>query len=140
VRLKAEYPQGISKGFESMSFRYIADAYAWLAYFTNKRFKEIIDNEVIETPAIVITELIRAMKKKRFTEKEIDLALSFVVGRGFILPLDFDSAKRGAKTAEQENLPLADGIIYSYVIDDNCRLLTGDEHFKNKKNIIFEKE
>lgn len=123
-----------------MSFKYIADTYAWVSYFNKKRFQHIIENEVIETPSIVIAELARTLRKKNVNEKAIEKALQFVSSRGLILALDFEAAKKGGETAEREGLSLVDGIIYSYVSGENCRLVTGDEHFKNKPNVIFEKE
>jgi len=123
-----------------MKLRYVADTYAWIAYFNKKRFQQIIENEIIETPAIAIAELMRVMKRKKIDDKVIEKALQFVSKRGFILSLDFETAKKGGLVAQAENLSLVDGIIYSYVENDEFRLLTGDEHLKNKKNVIFEKE
>lgn len=123
-----------------MSFRYIADTYAWIAYFKKKRFRNIIENEIIETPAIVVAEIVRTLKRKNIDERIINKILQFISNRGLILPLSFEEAKRGGETAEKEKLSLIDGIIYSYLQSENDRLLTGDEHLKNKKNVIFEKE
>lgn len=123
-----------------MSFRYIADTYAWVSYFNNKRFKEIIESEIIETPSLAIAELVKVLIKKQMNSKNIDVFLTFIMKRGLVLPLDFSSAKKGAEIAVSENLSLSDGIIYSYALDENSKLLTGDEHFKGKRNVIFEKE
>jgi predicted nucleic acid-binding protein len=123
-----------------MSFRYIADTYAWIAYLNKKRFRQIIEGEIIETPTIVIAELTRTLKRKKMDDKSADRILDFVSRRGLILPLDFATARKGGETAEREGLSLVDAIIYSYVNDGNCRLLTGDEHLRGKPNVIFEKE
>lgn len=123
-----------------MQYRYIADTYAWIAYFNKKKFRQIIENEIIETPAIVIAELTKTLKRKKINDKMINELVEFISKRGFILPLDFVAAKRGGEIAYDEGLSLVDGLIYSYVSGENCRLITGDEHFKNKKNVIFEKE
>jgi predicted nucleic acid-binding protein len=123
-----------------MKFRYIADTYAWIAYFNKKRFQQIIEIELIETPAVVIAEVAMSLKKKKICEEMIGKLLGYIASRGFILPLDFEAAKNGGLVAEKEGLPLIDGIIYSYIVGEECRLITGDEHFKNKPNVIFEKE
>ena len=120
--------------------RYVADTYAWIAYFSRRRFQKVVENEIIETPTVVVAELARTLKRKKIEEKTIEKMLQFVSRRGLILPLDFESAKKGGRVAEEEGLSLIDGIIYSYVSGDDCRLITGDEHFRNKKNVIFEKE
>ncbi len=124
----------------TMTYRYIADTYAWIAYFNKKRFRELIENEIIETPTIVIAEVVRTLRRRKIEPKMIEKILQFISNRGLILPLDAESAKKGGEISNEENLSLVDAIIYAYVTDDNCRLITGDEHFKNKKNIIFEKE
>lgn len=123
-----------------MSFRYIADTYAWVAYFNKKRFKGIIENEIIETPTIVIAEIVRTFKRKGINKETINKVLQFISNRGLILPLGFEEAKRGGEVAEEEKLSLTDGIIYSYLHDENDKLLTGDEHLKDKRDVIFEKE
>lgn len=122
-----------------MKSRYIADTYAWIAYFNNKRFQNIIETEIIETPTVVIAELYKTLNKKSIDEQTIEKIVNFVVNRGLILPLDFETAKKAGIVSEKEKLSLIDAIIYSY-LDENANLLTGDEHFKNKKNVIFEKE
>jgi len=123
-----------------MNYRYIADTYAWLAYFNKKCFQNIIDNELVETPTIVIAEITRTLHKREFDEEKITKAISFISGRGLILPLDSEHAIAGGNISASNKLPLIDGIIYSYLETDDCRLLTGDEHFKGMKNIIFQKE
>ncbi len=134
------YLRRISKRKKNMKFRYIADTYAWIAYLNKKRFQQIMEGEIIETPTIVIAELARTLKRKKVDDKSVDKILEFVSRRGLILPLDFATARKGGETAEREGLSLIDAIIYSYVSDDNCRLLTGDEHLRGKPNVIFEKE
>ncbi|MFA5049378.1 MAG: PIN domain-containing protein [Candidatus Micrarchaeia archaeon] len=123
-----------------MNSRYIIDTYAWIAYFNKKKFQKIIENEIVETPTIVVAELARTLFRKKIDQKQIDQLLNFVSKRGLILPLDIELAKKTGQICEKEHLSLVDGIIYSYIDSNNCYLVTGDEHFKNKKNVYFEKE
>ncbi len=125
---------------KTMTSRYIADTYAWIAYFTNKRFQGIVEENVIETPTIVLAELVRVLKRRKVSDPEIEKTLAFVSGRGLILPLDAETAKRGGKISNDAGLPLIDSVIYAYCDSEDCKLLTGDEHLKNMKNVIFEKE
>lgn len=120
--------------------KYVADTYAWIAYFNKKRFQEIIDNEVIHTPSIVVAELIRNLQKKGFDEQAIQKIIDFVIECGPILSFDLDHAIKAPYIMRTENLAFADGIIYTYIQDADCCLLTGDEHFKGKKQVLFEKE
>ncbi|MBI2079299.1 PIN domain-containing protein [Candidatus Micrarchaeota archaeon] len=123
-----------------MNIRYIADTYAWIAYFNKKRFQKFIENEIIETPTIVIAEIIRTFTRKKVNQDAITKLLEFIKRRGLILELDLDTSIKGGKLAETESLSLNDALIYAYLTDDSCKLLTGDEHFKHKRNVIFEKE
>jgi|GEM_PF-1255191 predicted nucleic acid-binding protein len=123
-----------------MAIRYIADSYAWLAYFNKNRFNSIIENEIIETPSIAVAEISRVLWRKKLDKLTVEKFLNFISERGIILNLDFETAKKGGEISENEKLSLADGLIYAYVAGENCRLITGDEHFKGKKNVIFEKE
>lgn len=122
-----------------MKYKYIADTYAWISYFEKGNFK-IIDKEIIDTPIIVIAEICRAFNKRKLSDEVISKYLDFINKKGLILPLSFNIAKNAGAIAEIENLALVDAIIYSYVLDDkDACLLTGDEHFKGKTQIIFEK-
>ncbi|MEK6973342.1 MAG: PIN domain-containing protein [archaeon] len=123
-----------------MQFRYIADTYAWIAYFNKKKFKGIIEKEIVDTPTVVIAELMRTLVKKNVSTKVIENIMAYVSSKGLILPLTIEEAKKSGIIAQKESLPLFDAIVYSYVVEEKDRLLTGDEHFKNKKQVIFEKE
>lgn len=125
---------------KNMQFRYIVDTYAWIAYFNKKRFKDIIEKEIVDTPTVVIAELMRTLVKKNVDKKIIEKIMAYVSGKGLILPLTIEEAKKSGVIAQKESLSLFDAIVYSYIIEEKDRLLTGDEHFKNKKQIIFEKE
>ena len=71
-------------------------------------------------------------------ETEAKKMLDYVCRHSVILPLDFAQAEKGGRLAETERLALADAIIYSYSTNEE-NLLTGDDHFKSKKNVCFVK-
>ncbi|MBN2067265.1 MAG: PIN domain-containing protein [Candidatus Diapherotrites archaeon] len=111
---------------------YTVDTYAWIAYFEgNKKFKAEIEQSLLQTPAIVLAELAKAMIRKGFNEKKSGEILKYVCETSIILELDKKQAIKGGETSAKEKLPLVDGIIYSYVTED-AQLLTGDKHFENK--------
>lgn len=53
--------------------------------------------------------------------------------------MDIDSkiAVKSAEIGLQENLSLADSIIYGASVVKNARIITSDKHFKGKKNVIY---
>jgi len=111
---------------------YIVDTYAWISYFEGKKeFKEVIEENEIYTPAIVLAEISRILKRKRIAKETSNKILEFIKERSIILSLDETNAVKAGDVAEKEGLYLIDGIIYSYV-DQETHLLTGDKHFKNK--------
>jgi len=111
---------------------YIVDTYAWISYFEGKKeFKEAIEENEIYTPAIVLAEISRILKRKKIAKETGSKILEFIKERSIILSLDETNAIKAGEVAEKEGLYLIDGIIYSYV-DQDARLLTGDKHFKNK--------
>jgi len=119
---------------------YVVDTYAWIAYFEGKkRFEVEIEKNELYTPAIVLAEVSRILKRKHVPRDKSIKILGFMKEHSLILSLDETNAVEAGETAEKERLYLIDGIIYSYV-DEGTHLLTGDRHFKNKRfvNLIEE--
>ena len=51
---------------------YIVDTYAWIAYFEgNKKFLSEIEQNILETPSIVLAELSKVLLVKKFDGKII---------------------------------------------------------------------
>ncbi|MEW5955474.1 MAG: PIN domain-containing protein [Candidatus Micrarchaeota archaeon] len=118
---------------------YIADTYAWMAYFQeNKAYQKIIDGQEnqFKTPAIVFAELARIFYKKGIAEKEAKELLDFVRDRSVVVALDYQECVKAGETAWREQIPLADAMIYAFASKDEP-LLTGDDHFKGKPNVEF---
>jgi len=111
---------------------YIVDTYAWISYFEGKKdFKEVIEENDLYTPSIVLAEVSKILKRKKVPKEKSTRILEFIKERSLILSLDETNAVEAGEIAEKEGLYLIDGIVYSYV-DERTRLLTGDKHFKNK--------
>jgi len=111
---------------------YIVDAHAWIAYLEGReKFKEVIEENELYTPSIVLAEISRILKRKRVPEDKRTKILEFIKERSLILSLDENNAVEAGETAEKEGLYLIDGIIYSYA-DEHTHLLTGDKHFRDK--------
>jgi predicted nucleic acid-binding protein len=118
---------------------FVVDTYAWVEYFEGKKaFKDLILNSDLKTPAIVVAELSRIFSKRKVSVSESMMFLSFVSSRSAVLPLGYSGAVKGGEVGNRENLAFADGIIYSYATSESP-VLTGDEHFRGKKNVHFVK-
>lgn len=116
---------------------YVVDTYAWVSYFDGKKdWQQWIEQNILQTPSIVLAELSRITLRRKTPESERKKILEYVVKNSLLLPLMTESAIRAGEIAASENLSLADAIIYSYVTPEK-QLLTGDEHFRNKDNVIL---
>ncbi|MCX6767981.1 MAG: PIN domain-containing protein [Candidatus Micrarchaeota archaeon] len=121
--------------------KYIADTYAWIAYFEkNEAYRGIIEETEnrFKTPAVVFAELARIFLRKRLGEKEVKELLEFVRDRSIVMQIGYAEAARAGQVAWKEKMPLVDSLIYAHASPEEP-VLTGDEHFKNKPNVEFVK-
>ena len=113
------------------------DTWAWVEYFKgNQALKTYIEENSLITPSIVLGEFTRTLLQKGNSQRETQKCASFIKTKSTIRPLDETNAEKSGVTAFDEKLPFADGVIYSYASAE-APLLTGDPHFKNKKNVEF---
>jgi len=111
---------------------YIVDTYAWIALTEgNKKFKQEIEESLLETPIIVLCELSKVLEKKKIEQKEKDKILDYVINNSLLIPFSQADAINSGRISAKENLYLVDGIVYSYTSKEKP-LLTGDKHFKGK--------
>lgn len=115
----------------------IVDTYAWMEYFDgNAAYKDLIERSNLKTPSLVLSEISRALSRRKVSASQTRTFIDFVFRRSVILPLEGEQAVTGGALAESERIPLADAIIYSYA-SEHEPLLTGDEHFRGKKHVLL---
>jgi len=136
-----------------MTCRYVIDAYAWIEYFkasvSGETAKKYIESKNSATPTIVISEI------SRFLQREIELGnesdegrlkrLEFIRATSQIVDLDFDTAADAGKTnvvmkKQAKGWGLADSIVLCTARNDEGKVVTGDEHFRELPDVIFIKE
>ncbi len=126
--------------------KYVIDSYAWLEYFmgtkAGERVKSLIENfEEKITPTVCLVEVYAktlkvehqelAEKQKVFIKEKS--ALSFLDE-----PIAVESAKLQVRMKKQiEGWGLADSIVYATAIVKKAEVVTGDEHFRTLKNVVF---
>ncbi len=128
--------------------KYVIDSFAWLAYFmgteAGEKAKPIIESsEEKITPTICIAE-IYAKTLKTESEQLAEKQKTFIKEKSAVTPLDETTAIECAKiqTAMKKEIPgwgLADSIVYATALLKKAQVVTGDEHFKELKNVIFVK-
>ncbi len=129
--------------------RYVIDSYAWIEYFmgtkTGEKVRPIIEglDEKI-TPTICLAEIYAKILKVEGEELAEKLR-AFIKERSAIAPLDERIAVEAAKIdctmkKKVRGWGLADSIVYATGLVKNAKIVTGDEHFKNLKNVIYIKQ
>ncbi len=133
-----------------MSSKYVIDAYAWIEYFRASKYgetaKEYIESADSVTPSIVVAEVSRKL------QKEIELGnetpegrlkrLEFISATSQVVELDFELAVVAGKTdcdmkKKEKGWGLADSIVLCTARNLKGKVVTGDEHFRDLKEVVF---
>lgn len=130
---------------------YVIDTYSWLDYFSSAKKNEDL-NKLIEqsqdkyTPSLGFAEvkrmLLRKIRSGEETRAGMEQKLHFIRLNSFIVELDADMAERAAEMAdelghERKGMGLADAVILATAQSLGAKVVTGDEHFKGLKDVIF---
>lgn len=118
----------------------LIDSWAWIEYFKGSSFG-IKAKEIIESGEKLLLSTINASEVYHFLLKhksnEAEKLISFVLSSSFAIPLDTPIALKAAKIKFSQKLHLADSIVMATAEENNATILTGDEDFKNIKNVIY---
>ena len=119
----------------------LIDSWAWIEYFKGseageKARKYIEEKEKAIISTINIAEVYRWILRF-YDEKNAQEKVNAMKERCFIVPVDEEIAIMAAKIKHTEKFGLGDAIIYATAKKENAFLLTGDNDFKNKENVIF---
>ncbi|MGB9741532.1 MAG: type II toxin-antitoxin system VapC family toxin [Candidatus Bathyarchaeales archaeon] len=126
--------------------RYVIDSFAWIEYFmgtkAGEKAKPIIEGvEEKITPTICLAE-VYAKTTKAESQELAEKQRTFIKEKSALAPLDETIAVESAKIdvimkKKIKGWGLADSIVYATGITKKAEIVTGDEHFKNLKNVIF---
>lgn len=130
----------------------VIDTYAWIELLIGSergvKVKELIENaEEAYTPSIVLAETARKFLREGTNEKTINTWLEIIINASVITQIDSATAIEAAKCflelskkakASKQNTPsLFDAIIQATALIKQCKIVTGDEHFKNLPETIW---
>ena len=126
--------------------KYVIDSYAWIEYFmgtkTGEKVKATIEGQEEKiTPTICLAEIYA--KTLRVENQELaEKQRIFIKEKSALVALDELIALESAKIQnrmknEIDGWGLADSIVYATGQIKRAEVVTGDEHFKNLKNVIF---
>lgn len=133
-----------------MNSKYIIDAYAWIEYFRASKYGEVakgyIEGADSVTPSIVIAEVSRKLQKETEAGRETPEGrlkrLEFMNATSQVVELDFDLAVVAGKTdcdmkKKAKGWGLADSIVLCIARSLKGKVVTGDEHFRDLKEVVF---
>jgi len=126
--------------------RYVIDSYAWLEYFMGTKAgetaKAIIEcSEEKITPTICLAEVYG--KTLRVESQELaEKQRTFIKEKSALVSLDEQIALETARVQvrlkrEIDGWGLADSVVYATATIKKAEVVTGDEHFRNLKNVVF---
>jgi predicted nucleic acid-binding protein len=130
----------------------VIDTYAWIELLIGsekgKKVKELLENaQEVYTPSTVLAETARKFLREGTDEKTITSWLEIITAASVITQIDLTTALEAAKCQIElvkkakifkQNTPsLFDAIVYATARVNQCKILTGDEHFKNLPETIW---
>ena len=128
-----------------MAIIYIIDSYAWAKYFTGSKKGEKLKNLFSdENNKFLTIECCLAEINGWSIKNNIDFnfIIRIIRANSEIVKLkEEDWIKAGEEKSKQrraqKDFGLIDALILTKQIEINCKLISGDKHFKNMRNIIF---
>jgi predicted nucleic acid-binding protein len=118
----------------------LVDSSGWIEFFTDGPLaagysKYLKDLSKVVVPTIVIYEVYKKIKKEK-TEEEALLAVS-LINRTSVIPLSESIALLAADLSLKHLLPMADAIVYATALEENCKVVTSDTHFKGLDRVVL---
>ena len=132
--------------------RIVVDTYAWIELLIGsekgKTVKGLIEKaDEVYTPDIVLAETARKFLREGIDEETITRWIEMITDTAVIIPINLTVALEAAKCqskltnkakALKRNTPsLFDGIVYAVANVKDCKIVTGDEHFKGLPEVFW---
>lgn len=122
--------------------RVLIDTSVWIRYFKNadyhftERVDEVLNVSDVYVPRVVIAELIQGAR----TEKEVSVVEEFVEAFTIIDQTDSTWLKAGRLSFSMKRKGITVNLVDCYIAvlasENNCKLFSLDEHFKDIKRFL----
>ncbi len=124
---------------------YIIDSYAWIEYFIGSKKGEILKRLFIEEKNKFLTVeccLAEINGWALRNDKDFDSLFKLIRANSNISQItEYDWIEAGKERFEQrkkqKDFGLIDAVLLIKQKEINCKIISGDKHFKNLKNIVF---
>lgn len=128
----------------------VFDTYAWVEYISGgthaNKIADLLANpahgQKKVTPATVMAELTERLLREGVDQLKIEQVISFIASRTLIYPCDSEVAFHAGRIDFEQKKKVKDwgmfdSLNYAIARMLNCSFVTGDPHFKGKKDVIF---
>lgn len=129
----------------SNSYEYVIDSYAWIEYFIGGKqaliVEEAINSGKAATPTVVIAEIADKYTKEK--SEVLGGRIDFICSKTSVIDLSSHTARKAGtlksslRKEYKNNIGLIDVIIYTTALEQNAKVITGDPHFAQFKDVIF---
>lgn len=123
--------------------RLLIDSSGWIEYFSGGKLAEKFARYIEKSkpgrniiPSIVIYEVYKKLMPA-WSEEEALTAVAHIENCSTIVDVDMRVAVKGAETSIEEDLPMADAIIYGIASMNGASVVTSDKHFRGRRNVVF---
>ncbi len=118
----------------------IVDSSGWIEFFTNglraEEYAQYLKKPAnLATPTILLYEVYKKIRREH-TEEEALVAVA-LMNRTTIIPLTESIALLAAEVSLKHSLPMADAVVYSTALEQNCKVVTSDAHFKDLERVVY---
>ncbi|MCX5717409.1 MAG: type II toxin-antitoxin system VapC family toxin [Nitrospirae bacterium] len=119
---------------------FLMDSSGWIEFFTDgplaKEYSKYLkDISRVVTPTIVLYEVYKKIKRER-TEEDALSAVS-LINKTSVIPFSESIALLAADLSLKYSLPMADAIVYATAMEENCKVITSDAHFKGLDDAVI---
>lgn len=124
---------------------YILDSYAWIEYFFGSKKGEVVRNLILDEKNQFFTVdccLAEITGWALVNNKDFDIIFKTIRTNSTIIPaMEPDWIEAGKEKFEQRKIQHDFGLIDAMILIKQkkfmCKIVSGDKHFKNLKNVVF---
>ncbi len=116
----------------------LLDTWAWIEYHKGSEFGKLV-REYLEGEYEVITSAVCIAEISTFLLREgNDLVFSeYAEQVSLVIPVDVEIARQAAILKIEHKMGLADAIVWATAQSQGATVVTGDEDFKGKKDVVY---
>ncbi len=130
----------------------VVDTYAWIELLIGSgkgtKVKELLEKaDEVYTPDTVLAETATKFLREGTSEETVNRWIEIITNASVVIPIDpaiaLEAAKsqldlvKKAKSLKQNTPSLFDAIVLATAKINGCKIITGDEHFRDLPEVIW---